>query len=103
MNLDAWVYQGRGAEERKTKKRRPPAKIANRLQPHLTRWRKIDVARWAELRDLGLMEAGEVVNRTHDGAPLAGKRGQLGKASWKTPGLARTWSGIRCGVLRRLG
>ena len=77
MNLDAWIYQGRGAEERKTKKRRPPAKIANRLRPHLARWRKIDLARSAELRSAGIMKMGEeirfVVNRTHDGAPLAGK------------------------------
>jgi hypothetical protein len=41
------------------------------------RWRRIDIARSAELRAAGIMKAGEeikfVVNRTHDGAPLAGK------------------------------
>jgi len=77
MNLGAMVYQGRGTEERKTKKRRPPAKIANRLRPHLVRWRKIDAARSAELRATGTLKAGEeirfVVNRMHDGKPLAGK------------------------------
>jgi integrase len=77
MNLDAWIYQGRGADEARTKKRRPPAKIANRLRPHLARWRRIDIARSAELRAAGVLGNGEeirfVVNRTHDGAPLAGK------------------------------
>jgi hypothetical protein len=61
MNLAAWIYQGRGAEERKTKKRRPPAKIANRLRPHLARWRRIDIARSAELRAAGIMTAGEEI------------------------------------------
>jgi hypothetical protein len=50
MNLDAMVYQGRGAEERRTKKRRPPATIANRLRPHLVRWRNIDSRRAAGCR-----------------------------------------------------
>jgi integrase len=73
MNLDAMVYQGRGAEERRTKKRRPPATIANRLRPHLVRWRNIDSRRAAGCQ----LETGEeirfVVNRMHDGQPLAGK------------------------------
>ncbi|QOZ67148.1 hypothetical protein WN72_13105 [Bradyrhizobium arachidis] len=77
MNLDAMIYQGRGTEERKTKKRRPPAKIANRLRPHLVRWRKIDARRSAELRAAGVMKPSEeirfIVNRMHDGQPLAGK------------------------------
>jgi integrase len=77
MNLDDWIYQGRGAEEARTKKRRPPAKIANRLRPHLARWRRIDMARSAVLRAAGILGAGEeirfVVNRTHDGQMLAGK------------------------------
>ena len=77
MNLDNWVYQGRGADEAKTKKRRPPAKVANRLRPHLARWRAIDRRRSAELRAAGIMRENEeirfVVNRAHDGKPLAGK------------------------------
>ncbi len=77
MNLDAMIYQGRGAEERATRKRRPPAKIANRLRPHLVRWRRLDIARSAALRAAGMMEEGEqirfVVNRMHDGQSLAGK------------------------------
>jgi integrase len=77
MNLDAMIYQGRGADERATRKRRPPAKIANRLRPHLLRWRRIDIARSEKLRAAGLLKDGEeirfVVNRMHDGAPLAGK------------------------------
>lgn len=77
MNLEAMVYQGKGALERSTKKRRPPAKIASRLRPHLLRWRRIDHARSVELRDAGVMKDGEqirfVVNRTQDGQPLAGK------------------------------
>ncbi len=77
MNLDAMVYQGRGADEARTKKRRPAAKIANRLRPHLVRWRAIDVRRSAELRAAGMLSADEeirfVVNRMNDGQPLAGK------------------------------
>ncbi|MCK1275471.1 hypothetical protein IVB46_09530 [Bradyrhizobium sp. 61] len=77
MNLDAMIYQGRGAEERSTKKRRPPAKIANRLRPHLKRWHAIDAKRSEALRAAGIMKTGEeirfVVNRMHDGQPLAGK------------------------------
>jgi len=71
------VYQGKGALERSTKMRRPPAKIASRLRPHLVRWRKIDGNRTEKLRAAGLMKDGEqirsVVNRTHDGQPIAGK------------------------------
>jgi hypothetical protein len=41
------------------------------------RWRKIDQRRSAELRNAGMLENGEqirfVVNRMHDGQPLAGK------------------------------
>lgn len=77
MNLEAMVYQGKGALERSTKKRRPPAKIANRLRPHLVRWRKLDQMRSAELRAAGILDNGEqiqfVVNRVNDGQPLAGK------------------------------
>jgi hypothetical protein len=77
VNLDAMVYQGKGALERSTKKRRPPAKIAARLRPHLVRWCKFDHARSAELRAAGLMKDGEqirfIVNRIHDGQPLVGK------------------------------
>ena len=77
MNLGAMIYQGRGQTERATKKRRPPAKIANRLRPHLVRWRRLDVARSAELRGADIFGVDEeirfVVHRTHDGKPLAGK------------------------------
>jgi hypothetical protein len=77
MNLDAMVYQGKGALERPAKKRRPPAKIASRLRPHLIRWRKIDERRSTVLRAAGLMNDGDqirfVVNRMNDGQPLAGK------------------------------
>jgi integrase len=77
MNLGAMIYQGRGQTERATKKRRPPAKIANRLRPHLVRWRRLDIARSAELRGAGIFGIDEeirfVVHRMHDGKPLAGK------------------------------
>jgi hypothetical protein len=77
MNLDTWIYQGRGADARKTKKRRPPAKIANRLRPHLSRWRRTDITRSAELCAAGILADGEeikfVVNRMHDGQMLSGK------------------------------
>jgi len=61
MNLAAGIYQGCGAEERKTRKRRPPAKIGNRLRPHLARWRRIDIARSAELHAAGILSAGEEI------------------------------------------
>jgi integrase len=77
LDLDRGIYHGRGPDEARTKKRRPAAKIADRLRPHLTRWRSIDLARSAELRAAGILRDGEeirfVVNRTHDGRPLAGK------------------------------
>lgn len=77
VNLGAMIYQGRGTDEPRTKKRRPPAKIANRLRPHLARWRKIDAKRTLVLRAAGILKPGEeirfVVNRMHDGKPLAGK------------------------------
>ena len=89
MNFDAMVYQGKGALERSTK-RRPPAKIASRLRPHLARWQKIDNTRTQELRAAGLMKDGEqirfVVNRMHDGQPLAGKIRSAWKAFWRMPG-----------------
>ncbi len=42
MDIHRWTYHGRGHEERKTKKRRPAAKVANRLRPHLMRWHRLD-------------------------------------------------------------
>ncbi|WP_445490248.1 hypothetical protein [Rhodopseudomonas sp. RCAM05734] len=44
MDCDRWVYHGRGADEVRTNKRRPPAKVATRLRPHLARWRHTDLA-----------------------------------------------------------
>ncbi|MGJ5140853.1 hypothetical protein ACQR1V_22915 [Bradyrhizobium oligotrophicum] len=41
---------GPPCDGRRTKKGGPPAKIANRLRPHLVRWRKIDGCRSAEPR-----------------------------------------------------
>jgi len=43
FDLDRGIYHGRGRDERETKKRRPPAKIAGRLIPHLKRWYRQDV------------------------------------------------------------
>ena len=37
LDLERMIYHGRGRDERQTKKRRPPAKIAYRLRPHLLR------------------------------------------------------------------
>ena len=71
------IYQGRGTGETRTKKRRPPARIANRLQPHLKRWRATDNRRSAELRAAGVLQDDDeirfVINHAHDGQPLAGK------------------------------
>ena len=49
LDCDRWVYHGRGREEQQTNKRRPPAKVANRLRPHLARWRRIDLDLAAQL------------------------------------------------------
>ena len=43
MDCERWVYHGRGGDEAVTKKRRPPAKVASRLRPHLARWRRLDL------------------------------------------------------------
>jgi integrase len=42
MDIASWTYHGRGSDERKTNKRRPPAKVASRLRPHLERWHRLD-------------------------------------------------------------
>lgn len=42
IDIATWIYHGRGREEIKTNKRRPPAKVANRLRPHLARWHRLD-------------------------------------------------------------
>jgi hypothetical protein len=47
------IYHGRGRDEPQTKKRRPPAKIAYRLRPHLLRWYRMDQELAAKLRDRG--------------------------------------------------
>lgn len=49
LDCDRWVYHGRGRDEAETKKRRPPAKVATRLRPHLARWRRLDLAISIEL------------------------------------------------------
>jgi hypothetical protein len=49
IDSDRWVYHGRGRDEAETKKRRPAAKVANRLRPHLARWRRIDTELSARL------------------------------------------------------
>lgn len=68
FDLSTWVYHGRGAGERMTKKRRPPARVANRLRPHLGRWHRLD------------QEFGKKLGKTithvvhwHNGEPLSGK------------------------------
>lgn len=43
MDCERWVYHGRGRQEAETNKRRPPAKVATRLRPHLARWRRLDL------------------------------------------------------------
>lgn len=43
LDCERWVYHGRGREEVETKKRRPPAKVATRLRPHLARWHRLDL------------------------------------------------------------
>jgi hypothetical protein len=74
FDLERMIYHGRGRDERRTKKRRPPAKIAYRLRPHLQRWQRMDLELGAELRAKGTLEAAcrYVVHRP-DGRPLTGK------------------------------
>jgi hypothetical protein len=106
MNLNAMIYQGRGSEEQATKKRRPPAKIANRLRPHPVRWRAIDARRSADLRAAGLMGAGKSVSSST--ACMMASRWlersvPLGRASSRMQALVRTWCGIRSGIPRLRG
>lgn len=68
LDLDRFVYHGRGAAERRTRKRRPPARIATRLRPHLTRWARLD-ARLAD--ELG-HDVRFVIHRG-DGKPFSEK------------------------------
>ncbi len=42
IDTDRWIYHGRGQSEIRTNKRRPPAKVATRLRPHLARWKRLD-------------------------------------------------------------
>jgi integrase len=42
FDLSRRLIYRRGLGERETKKRRPPAKVADRLMPHLRRWERID-------------------------------------------------------------
>jgi hypothetical protein len=74
VDLDRMIYHGQGQAERRTKKRRPPQKIANRLRPHLLRWRRLDAEFEAGLRARGTerVECRYVVHRP-DGRPLEGK------------------------------
>lgn len=68
FDLRTWVYHGRGRDEIRTKKRRPPARVANRLRPHLTRWHRIDEA-WSR-------EKGKTITHVvhwHNGEALADK------------------------------
>ncbi len=70
------IYHGRGRDERKTKKRRPPAKIAYRLRPNLLRWWRLDAALATALRQSGATgPAAAVPHVVHrpDGRPLTGK------------------------------
>ncbi|MGJ4912246.1 hypothetical protein [Bradyrhizobium sp. HKCCYLS2033] len=67
---------GPPCDGRRTKKGGPPAKIANRLRPHLVRWRKIDGCRSAEPRAAAFSipaRRSASINRMHDRQPLAGK------------------------------
>jgi integrase len=73
FDLERLVYHGRGADEAVTKKRRPPAKIATRLRPHLLRWRGLD----KKLEQQLLAEGGSAVDsrvtfvvHRPDGRPL---------------------------------
>jgi integrase len=42
FDLEAGVMYRRGSDETDTTKKRPPARIPDRLMPHLRRWRKMD-------------------------------------------------------------
>lgn len=76
LDLERMVYHGRGVDEAQTKKRRPPAKIATRLRPHLQRWRRLDLKLEADLAAAGMPHAETqvryVIHRP-DGRPLRDK------------------------------
>jgi hypothetical protein len=73
LDLERMIYHGRGRDERHTKKRRPPAKIAYRLRPHLLRWRRLDRQLAAKLTEQGDGEDVRHVIHRPDGRPLSGK------------------------------
>jgi hypothetical protein len=83
LDLERMIYHGRGRDERQTKKRRPPAKIAYRLRPHLLRWLRLDQALSIRLRQTKGDDAADVRHVIHrpDGKPLTGK-------------IKTAWSGI---------
>jgi len=68
LDLERWIYHGRGRDERETKKRRPKASVAFRLRPHLTRWQRLDRALGA-----GTGRAVRHVVHKANGEPLRGK------------------------------
>jgi integrase len=70
IDFDRWIYHGRGQGEKETKKRRPPAKVAYRLRPHLSRWRRLDEEQTAKLPT---GQAVQFVVHKFDGQPLADK------------------------------
>jgi integrase len=74
LDLERMIYHGRGQAERRTKKQRPPQKIANRLRPHLLRWQRLDAQLEVDLLAHGAerAECRYVVHRP-DGRPLEGK------------------------------
>jgi hypothetical protein len=80
LDLERMIYHGRGRDERRTKKRRPPTKIAYRLRPHLLRWFRLDQELAAKLRERDSGEVRHVIHRP-DGRPLSGK-------------IKTAWSGI---------
>lgn len=76
FDLERNIYHGRGREERQTKKRRPPAAIANRLRAHLRRWHRMDTALAGALHDQGARGPDANVRyvvHLPDGRPLRGK------------------------------
>lgn len=82
LDLEAMIYHGRGRDERRTRKRRPPATIAYRLRPHLLRWRRLDAELSAALRQGGATGPATAVRHVvhrPDGRPLTGKI----KTAWR--------------------
>jgi integrase len=59
VDIDRGILHRRAAEQRETKKRKPPARLGNSLAAHLRRWKRIDDSARAQIRERIVEQTGE--------------------------------------------